>query len=379
MRVALTDVFVRAAKPPGRGSITVFDTTFRGLCLRISAGGTKSFCLLHGKERTRRYIGKYPAMSLADARTTARRMLSEQALGIVQRQPSITFAEALELFLAQSAQRNRPRTTDDYRRLLTRHFLPVLGQKDLANIRTQDITRIVDRLLPTPSECRHAFVAGKVMFRWAARRSLTETNPCEHLYAPTKATPRERVLTDDELRQIILRSRMSGYQFGTVLQLLILTGQRRTEIGSLRWEWIDQAKRTITLPGMATKNKRAHTFPYGQMTSNTLATIPRLGSYLFPGSRGSDAAMTGWSNFKAAFDKTCPIVGWTLHDLRRTFATNLAALGVRLEVTEKLLNHVSGSFGGIVGVYQRHSFQDEMRVAMGLWEAKISQLLESTC
>jgi integrase len=377
MRTALTDVYVRAAKPPAKGSISIFDTSLKGLCLRVSAGGAKSFCLVQGKERSRIYIGKYPGMTLAGARTECRRIISEQTLGISQRAPSVTFREALDLFLAQSELRNRPRTTDDYRRLLTRHFLPALGSKRLADIRTQDITRIVDRLLRTPSECRHAFVAGKVMFRWAARRSLTPSNPCEHLYAPTKAMPRERVLADDELRQIFVQACMSGYQFGTVLQLLILTGQRRTEIGSLRWEWIDQAKRAITLPGTATKNKRTHTFPYGPMTADILASIPRLGSYLFPGSRGSDVAITGWSNFKAAFDKRCPVDGWTLHDLRRTFATNLAALGVRMEVTEKLLNHVSGSFGGIVGVYQRHGFQDEMREAIEVWERRLATLLKS--
>ena len=224
MRAALTDVFIRAAKPPSRGSTTVFDTTFRGLCLRVSAGGTKSFCLLQGKERTRRYIGKYPATSLADARIAARRLLSEPPQVVEPAQPSITFAEALDLFLAQSAHRNRPRTTDDYRRLLTRHFLPALGGQSLSDIKPRDITRIVDRLLPTPSECRHAFVAAKILFRWAARRSLAEANPCEHLYAPSKAMPRERVLTDDELRQIFIQGRISGYQFGTVLQLLILTG-----------------------------------------------------------------------------------------------------------------------------------------------------------
>ena len=111
------------------------------------------------------------------------------------------------------------------------------------------------------------------------------------------------------------------------------------------------------------------------MTADILVSIPRFGSLLFPGSRGPDVAMIGWSNFKAAFDKTCPVTGWTLHYLRRTFATNLAALGVRLEVTEKLLNDVSGSFGGIVGIYQRHNFQDEMRAAIETWEAKLSRLI----
>ena len=116
------------------------------------------------------------------------------------------------------------------------------------------------------------------------------------------------------------------------------------------------------------------------MTAAVLAAVSRQSDYVFPaarvGVRGKPATIfNGWSKPKTAFDKACPIAPWTLHDLRRTFATNLAALGVRLEVTEKLLNHVSGSFGGIVGIYQRHSFIDEMREAILAWEHRLEKLL----
>ena len=151
------------------------------------------------------------------------------------------------------------------------------------------------------------------------------------------------------------------FPFGAVVRLLILTGQRRGEIGLLRWHWIDEQKRVITLPAEFTKNRRSHTLPYGQMVADILAELPRTSSYVFPPAhehlKGAGVtAVNGWSNLKRTFDRLLDnMVPWTLHDLRRTFATNLAALGVRLEVTEKLLNHVSGSFGGIaVGIYQRH-------------------------
>lgn len=380
MRVALTDNFVRTAKPPGHGSAAIFDETQRGLCLRVSAAGTKSFCLVQGKERTRTYIGKYPAMSLAQARTECRRILAVQTLGLGKKETAeaISFDDALEMFLAASAKRNRPRTTKDYTRLLNRHFLPPLGRKNLAEITPREIAKIIDNLLGTPSECAHAFAAVKIFFRWAIRRHLTKASPAEGLQGPPKARSRERVLTDAELREVLQKARDQGFPFGYVLELLILTGQRRSEIGSLEWNWIDDEKRTITLPASVTKNKREHTFPYGQMVADVLEKIDRKGRFLFPGSKDTDLPITGWSNFKAAFDKDCNVTSWTLHDLRRTFATNLAALGVRLEVTEKLLNHVSGSFGGIVGVYQRHGYMDEMRAALDAWEGRLSQIISQT-
>lgn len=380
MRVALTDNFIRMAKPPERGSTAVFDDTLRGLCLRISAAGTKSFCLVQGKERTRTYVGKYPVVSLAQARTECRRILAEQTLGSPKKEPTetLSFKDAVEMFLATSAKRNRPRTTKDYRRLLNRHFVPPLGKNKLAEITPRQIAKIVDGLLGTPSECAHAFAAAKIFFRWAIRRHLTKTNPAEGLQGPPKARSRERVLTDAELREVLQKARGQGYPFGHVLELLILTGQRRSEIGSLEWNWIDSDKRTITLPASITKNKREHTFPYGQVVADVLANIDRNGPFLFPGSKDTDLPITGWSNFKTAFDKKCEVQQWTLHDLRRTFATNLAAIGIRLEVTEKLLNHVSGSFGGIVGVYQRHGYMDEMRSAIEAWEDRLSQIIPQT-
>jgi integrase len=84
--------------------------------------------------------------------------------------------------------------------------------------------------------------------------------------------------------------------------------------------------------------------------------------------------INGWSKAKAAFDRDCGVTGWTLHDLRRTFATNLQRLGVQLEVTENLLNHVSGTRAGIVGVYQRHLWADEKREAICRFEAYLTGL-----
>ena len=194
---------------------------------------------------------------------------------------------------------------------------------------------------------------------------------------PGALTPRERVLTDAELANVLSQARKTPYPFGAIVELLIFTGQRRGEIAALRWDWIDDKARTITLPSSITKNRRPHTFPYGAMAAAVIGTIPPLGDYLFPASRSNVAGRSttifnGWGKPKAALDKLSPIAPWTLHDLRRTFATNLAAIGTPIHVTEKLLNHISGTVSGVAAIYNRHAYMNEMRNAIEALERRLS-------
>ena len=198
-----------------------------------------------------------------------------------------------------------------------------------------------------------------------------------------KPRVRERVLSDDELRKVFAFAIDGQDTFSRIVTILILTGQRRGETAALRWEYVNEQERTITLPSSLTKNKRPHTFPYGALTAAVLESAPHIGDFVFPASRehvrGKPTAFfNGWGKCKESLDRNCGVSDWTLHDLRRTFATNMAAIGIRIEVTEKLLNHVSGSFGGIVGVYQRHGYMDEMRAAIDAWERKLLQIISQT-
>ena len=167
-----------------------------------------------------------------------------------------------------------------------------------------------------------------------------------------------------------------GGAFCAIVKLLILTGQRRGEIGGLRTEYI--RGNTICLPSELTKNKRTHTFPVGKMARSILSTLPITG-LLFPARGHAGSPFNGWSKAKAALNTKIaisrgsegdprPLPPWTLHDIRRTYATNLQRLSVKLEVIEALLNHVSGTRSGIVGVYQRHAYEAEMRAAVETFE-----------
>ena len=374
-QISLTDLAIKRFPTPDKGTETYWDTRERGLGFRISQGGARTFIVLVDSGR-RKAIGRYPTISLSDARTEARRILAEKTLG--RSDPTTTtFDQALALFLAHCEQRNRSRTVRDYRRLLCRHF--PFGKKRLAEISTHDITKRVDPL--SPSEGFHALAAAKTFFRWAQRRSLIDVSPCERLQAVNRPVPRDRFLADQEVREVLSTAGREGFPFGHIILLLVLTGQRRGEVAQLRWEWIDQEKRTITLPATVTKNRRSHMFPYGQAVADVLAAIPRQSDYLFPASREHvrnkpTTVFSGWSKCKMQFDRKCQIEPWTLHDCRRTFSSGMAALGISQTVVEKLLNHISGgTLSPIAQVYNRHSYMDEMRAAITAWDAKLASLM----
>src|SRR5262249_56811672 len=160
-------------------------------------------------------------------------------------------------------------------------------------------------------------------------------------------------------------------------QLLALRGQRRDEVGQMRWSEVDLEKRLWTLPPERVKNRKPHEVPLSEAALATLKGLPRIdgSSFVFTFSGASPA--TGFSKAKLKFDALLPadMPAWRLHDLRRTCASGLARLGIKLPVIEKVLNHSSGSFAGIVGVYQKHSFASEKAAALQTWGDFLTALI----
>jgi integrase len=376
MRVHLTEIAVRALKPKPGTQFKVWDTATPGFGVLVGER-SKSWIVMHGARRTLKVIGRFPDASLAAARAEAKRILATGSLTHAALRV-VRFDEAFAEYIDEVQQRSRPSTTRDYKRLIARHF--DFGSTPLPEITPQAVLRRLDQIKNTPTEQRYALVAFKIFMSWCERRFYLKNSPSARLQARGATAPRERVLTDPELAAVLLEARKTPYPFGPIVELLILTGQRRGEIAALRWEWIDDAARVITLPSSITKNKRAHTFPYGDMTAAAIAAIPRLNEFAFPAARDRlkekpATIFNGWSKPKVALDKRCRIAPWTLHDLRRTFATNLAALGTPIHVTEKLLNHVSGTVSGVAAVYNRHAYLHEMRAAIDAWEKRLSVII----
>jgi integrase len=194
------------------------------------------------------------------------------------------------------------------------------------------------------------------------------------LEAPRASKSRDRVLSNGELRKVWAQAQALGYPYGTIVQLLILTGQRTGEVAALQWDWIDESG--IALPAWLTKNGRASRIPYGTVTRSILDTVPRKAPLLFPARGYIDRPFKGFGVRKIELDK-CGVENFTHHDLRRTYATNLAALGTPIHVLEKLLNHSAGAVRGVAAIYNRHAYWDEMCNAVTLWENQIASLLKS--
>ncbi|MBI2718721.1 MAG: site-specific integrase [Rhizobiales bacterium] len=230
---------------------------------------------------------------------------------------------------------------------------------------------IVADLKDRPSAAHHAFIVIRTMMNWAIRRGLLEVSPVPALRF--KAVSRTRILTDAELETVWHRATETGYPYGTIVRLLILTGQRRGEIAGLRRSWIKGDE--IIFPQGFTKNKREHRIPLGPLAKLLVDEMPGETDLLFPARGGNDAPFNGWSKCKRSFDEELTISDYTLHDLRRTYSSNLARFGVPIHVTERLLNHVSGTVSGIAAVYNRHTYADEMRKAVQTWEEFVAALV----
>jgi integrase len=228
----------------------------------------------------------------------------------------------------------------------------------------------------------------------ALKRGMVTENPFLNLPISKGASNRERVLTDNEIGEIWRAAEKMTAPYGNIVRFLILTGQRRGEVAGLKWNELTPDLDSWILPGERTKNGATHIVPLSKPARDLLRSLlpedevegkrvfaerRAKGELALPGLAGSFA---GWSKSKTVLDKAImearvktaadcelatPLEPWTLHDIRRSVATGLQRLGVRLEVTEAVLNHISGSRGGIAGVYQRHDWANEKRAALDAW------------
>lgn len=344
----LTDIGIRSLAIPEKGQKTYVDDALPGFGVRVSQGGSKSFVVTYGAGRQRKTLGRYPDKSLKDARNEARVILGS---GQVPKTPQDAISDLpghVDDFLLFCRQKNRPRTVQDYERHLRLHLPRNPTREKLA----EKFLELSNR----PGEYRHAFLVIRTFLNWCVSVGYLERSPLEGLRLTVAPLPRSRVLSADELRAVWAHDDLP---FTDVVKLMILTGQRRGEITAIKAQWV--ADNFVHLPPSVTKNKRPHSFPIGPMAKAILERVP--------------FSYQGWSKGKARMDKVTGVDDYTLHDLRRTFVSHHAALGTPMHITEKMVNHVSGSFGGVVSVYNQHRYLDEMHTAALQYEAFIAKIV----
>jgi integrase len=406
--VKLTDRTVEAARcPDGRKDALVFDDTLKGFGLRVTASGKRVFIIQYrvGAKVRRTPLGLWGAeLTTAQARKKA-----ETLRGQVRdkRDPVAERKAAQAATLAAEAQAKAAAVRDAYTvdALVdgwTVHHLSARSASYRARVPTElrrslkawltapaetfgraDAVGVLDGVKATsgPVAANRLRAEARACWAWAVKRGSLAANPWEATPRPlAREMARERVLSDAEVGALYSAAGGLGEPWGVLVRLLILTGQRRGEVAGMRWAELDLAAGKWLLPGARTKNRQPHVVPLTAEAVALLRTVKcRSGADLvFEGPRRT--AVTGFGKVKARLDAALALAAkqtgqttapWVLHDLRRTTATGLQRLGVRLEVTEAILNHVSGSRNGIVGVYQRHGWEAEKAAALQAWTAHV--------
>jgi integrase len=429
-KVKLTDAAVQRFKAPPGQRVEYFDATLPGFGMRVagptgrSPEGRKSWVLFYrfGGEQKRLTIEPgYPALSLADARQRA-----GDALALVSRgkdpvavkaegkaetaRKRDTVALVVDQFIKRhlEGKKRAERYIEETRRNFDNHVLPRWADRDIASITRRDVIELLDAVVDGGTKVRtpegktkhvkggpiaanRVLAAVRALFNWALRRGIIETTPAALVERPGEETQRERTLTADELRAIWPAAEGLSYPIGPYFRMVLLIGQRREEVARMAWADIDIKEKTWTIPADETKAGRGHVVPLSAAAIELLGTLPRMASRNAGGktvpspwvfTTKGDAPINGYSTAQRRMDtsiaaarkaaEASPLAPWTLHDMRRTAATEMARLGVTRFVVGRVLNHSDRS---VTGIYDRYAYLPEKRHAMDVWARYLTGLM----
>ncbi|AEG50243.1 integrase family protein [Sphingobium chlorophenolicum L-1] len=401
----ITKKAVDAQPPPSKDSF-LWDSEVKGFGMKLTPAGGRTYIYqyrLGGRgAKVRRYtIGAHGTWAPDSARKEARRLAHMVDQGVdpaadkaEKRRMTVelAFPAYAERFIEEYLRIEWPGAFDLASGLLRREAIPAFRNKTVPNVSRSDIAALMDRMASRPAARRNTFAVVRRLFRWAVNRGDIDVSPMTDMEAPTGTASRDRVLDDWELAYVWAAAEKQGYPFGPFTQLLIITGQRREEVSQLQWSELNRSRALWTLPSHRAKNGQTHDVPLSVGAIRILdgiaqRNVSRAGrawpnrGFVFTAT--GEKGVTGYSVAKRTLDKIVnqllaedeSVAGWRYHDLRRTLATGLQRLDVRFEVTEAVLNHVSGSKGSIAGVYQRHNWAAEKRIALRKWNIHVWRTL----
>lgn len=353
------------------------DLVVTGLHVRVGSSGKKSFSVVFrfaGRQR-RHTLGPYPRWSLAQARAEAVNILQQVDKGIDPRPsaldvPVLTLGEAMGEYTRLHLQPN-VRSWRNVLGSLNNPALRALHTRPIASLSRRDVITAIDLVLATGrghaavNVLRHL----RAMLNWAVDRDLLPTNPCDRIRPAVRTTERDRVLNDCEIAAVWHAIEQLPPPYRQMWQLFVLTGQRRTEVGTMRWE--DITGDMWVIPRERVKKDRAHAVPLTPMALAVLATLPGRAATGYVFSTDGRRPSSNFTKVKLALDQASGVRGWVIHDLRRTVRSKLAELGVPLEIARKVTNHEEGK---IDRVYNRYAYQAEKRAALQQWADHLEAL-----
>lgn len=366
------------------------DEHIKGLVLRVSPEGSKTWCAIYPKEgggKVRLKLGTFPALTLERARAAALKAMSEVAEGGdpgARRKASrdgLTVRQLGERFIERYAKA-RKRTWQEDERLLEREVYRHIGTRKVDAVKRRDILDIIDGKADAGkfAQSRQLLAVMRKMFAWAVENDYVAASPAAGIKARGAVVRRDRVLSDEELRRVwrALPEAAISDAMRDIFRLLLLTGQRSGEVCGMRRDEIDAESREWHLPAERTKNGRAHLVPLSvaalEIIEGRIAKA-RPGKIVPLFARVEDPIEP--NAVAQACRKALQILDepWTPHDLRRTCATGMAKLGIPPHIIEAVLNHVSGFRAGVAGTYNRFEYQAEKTAALDAWASHVADVI----
>ena len=356
-----------------------------GFALRVGVTGAKTYVLRYrfGTRQPRAVIGSAAVLSLSEARARARKLVDQIKAGLDPAEPGTgrrvrqrnTVASVVEEYLERHVRRNLKSATWT-ERLLKGDVVGAWGERPIQSITRADVVRLGDSIADRGA----GVMANRTLqlvhrfFAWCVKRSIVEINPAAGVDLPYKERPRDRTLTEAEIKSIWEAFEVMAWPFGMIGRMLLLTAARRSEVAGMSWSEIDFQKALWVVPAERVKNGVAHTLPLVPEAIAILEACPRIaGSDLvFPSSRAGAGAVSAFSGALARAHKLSATSGWSWHDLRRSVRSEMAKLGVLPHVGERVLAHVVGS--EVARVYDVHRYLPEMRRALELWGAELARI-----
>ncbi len=408
-----TDPVIKNLTAPETGQADYWDSLLPGFGLRVSYGGRKSW-MIHTRalqkgqwKATRVTFDRYPALSLAEARTEARRLLelaedgkdprkAKRAAVKEEREQAsrdnykAVVKDFLIRYRTRQKKRPSPRTLQELKRALNHDAFKDWQDRPTKDISKRDIQDAIECFMAKGHErAANAYLRYlKMLFGWALDREIIDTDPTARIKPPGEEKSRERVLTDDEINAIWKTTANTGDLFPSIVRVLLLTGQRRSEVGGMRWSEVDLDAAMWSLPGERTKNGRDHLVPLSAPVAQIIEQQKQLQAARrmktdFVFTSAGKAPFSGWSKSKSRLDVSLTglaeddavLTPWTLHDLRRSAVTKLHEdLHIQPHIVEAIVNHVSGAKAGVAGTYNRAIYLDERRRALNAWADYVMSL-----
>lgn len=381
-RISFTVKKIASLRAPDIGQIDYWDKALPGFGLRISLAGRKSWIAMYrtGRRKRRFTIGTYPPMALADARAEAKAILVRSQKGgdpahdkRVALQAG-SFGELAVKYIEEYAKENKKSWRLD-EKALQRDVIPRLGAYRPADITRRDIRDLLDRIKGrgAPIQANRTFEMMRKLFNWAVAEDYLAETPCKGIKKPAKENRRDRVLKEDEVRDVWHAFEKENPSTAAVLKLRLITAQRGGEVMGMRWQDLDFRAAWWTIPGEFAKNGLSHRVPLSELALEVIKDAKgrqRDLVWVFPSNSPSGHLEAVVHATKRVRDR-CG-VEFVPHDLRRTAASFMTSMGIPRLTVKKLLNHVERD---VTATYDRHSYDAEKKHALDVWAQRLEEII----